>query len=496
MAAAEHDLVQANRWINLLHEKIRLMMLDKYGPPSEKLTSQQLSLLEEEPGVTVDEVEAEAGREQYEAPPAAKTKAAKKKHPGRRPLPAHLRRVETVIVCPPEACQCPGCGVAMPVIGHDRSEMLDVIPADYFVRVTLREKRACRSCGKSAVVAAPLPERILEKSVASDAVVVETVVAKYGDHLPLYRQEAMLARDAGLEITRATLDGWVMGVGGMLIPVVEAMRRELLALDYLQADETTLPVQMKDGRGQAHQAYLWQYGAPGRGTVFDFRMSRERAGPEEFLRGWKGILQTDGYQAYDTVGGEGVVHVGCWAHARRKFFEALTANRQDKTALEMVVRVDALFRVDAEARKQELSLEGRHQMRQERSVPMLDELKRECWRIRERALPKSLMAKAVTYTLNQWTKLVGCFRYAQVELSNNIAENSMRGVALGRKNWLHVGSEKAAPKVAAILSVVESCKRLGVPPKRYLASVLPGLQNRTLAEVVNLTPARWAAARA
>ena len=198
------------------------------------------------------------------------------------------------------------------MIGYDTSEVLDREPAKWFVRVSKREKRSCGKC--SAIQMPPLSPRIVEKGLASDRVIIETVVAKYCDHLPLYRQEAMLEREAGVEISRATLDGWVMRVGELLEPVAGAMRQELLLASYLQADETIVPVQMHDGRGADHQAYLWQYGTPGGETVFDFQLGRGRDGPAKFLKGFNGILQTDGYQAYDRVGGPSLIHVGCWAH--------------------------------------------------------------------------------------------------------------------------------------------------------------------------------------
>jgi transposase len=179
------------------------------------------------------------------------------------------------------------------------------------MRVTKREKRACHGCQQGTVTMAPLEPRIVERGLASDAVVIDVVVAKYCDHLPLYRQAAMLERETGLEIGRATLDGWVIRVGELLQPVVQAMRKDLLTETYLQADETTVPVQMHDGRGSNHQAYLWQYGKPGGETVFDFCLGRGREGPLKFLGKWEGILQTDGYQAYDGVGGQELVHVGC-----------------------------------------------------------------------------------------------------------------------------------------------------------------------------------------
>jgi transposase len=245
-----------------------------------------------------------------------------------------LPRVTHTIACGERTCA--SCGEETAVIGYDESEQLDVEPARYFVRVTKREKRACRRC--STVTAAALPERIVERGLASDAVVVNTIVAKYCDHVPLYRQAVMLEREAGVEIGRATLDGWVMRVGELLAPMVGAMRRDLLSASYIQADETPVPVQMHDKRGENHQAYLWQYGTPGGETVFDFQLGRGRDGPKKFLDQWEGILQTDGYQAYDHIGGPRLVHVGCWAHARRKFVDAVKVNPQDAAAIAMVTR--------------------------------------------------------------------------------------------------------------------------------------------------------------
>jgi len=319
IANLERELHWADLKIQSLLEEMRQLRIKFLGPQSETLSSLQLELLaEEEPSATRDEVEAETQREQMVA-------RKRKPHPGRRPLPDKLPRVEEVIPC--ATCTCASCGEQTAVIGYDESELLDVEPAHYFVRVSKREKRACRRCENATVIAAPLAERIVEKGLASDAVVINTVVAKYCDHLPLYRQAMMLEREAGVEIGRATLDGWVMRVGELLAPVIAAMRRDLLTGSYLQADETTVPVQMHDKRGENHQAYLWQYGKPGGETVFEFCLGRGREGPRKFLGQWEGILQTDGYVAYDDVGGPKLVQVGCWAHARRKFVDAVKLKR-------------------------------------------------------------------------------------------------------------------------------------------------------------------------
>jgi transposase len=486
----ESELKWAHLKIQVLEEKLRQQRIRMLGPQSETLSNLQLELLaDEEPSATSDEVAAEARREPLERKPARE----RKPHPGRERLPENLPRVETVIACADPACR--QCGKETAVIGYDISEQLDVEPARYLVRVIKREKRVCRGCEQSTVTMAPLEPRIVEKGLASDRVVVETVVSKYCDHLPLYRQAAILEREARLEIGRATLDGWVMRVGELLIPVTQAMRKDLLNGRYLQADETTVPVQMHDGRGKNHEAYLWQYGKPGSETVFDFCLHRGREGPKRFLGNWEGILQTDGYQAYDGVGGPKMVHVGCWAHARRKFVDAVKVNPQDVAAVTMVMRMDALFLVDRDARIKEMSASERQAQRSELVQPWIIEIRRECEKLKRETLPQSALGKAVGYTLNMWPKLVRCLEHEDVELSNNLAENSMRGVAVGRKNWLHVGSVKAGPKVAAILSVVESCRRIGAPVKEYLTDVLPGLDRRTLSQVANLTPARWLAAR-
>jgi transposase len=416
------------------------------------------------------------------------------RHPGRQELPASLPRVEKLIACTPEQCVCKACGKDTVVIGYEQSEQLDVEPARYFVVVTKREKRACKGCAEG-VSAAPLPERIIEKGLVSDRVVIDTIINKYSDHLPLYRQSVILERETGVSISRATMDGWTMSVGGLLIPVAAAMGRELLGGGYIQADETTVGVQTHDKSGKNHQGYLWQYGSPGGSIVFDFRMGRGREGPKQFLGQFKGILQTDGYIAYDHTGGGGMVHAACWAHARRKVYDALQLNPDDRTARQLVERIDDLFAIDAKARNEGMDHGARDVLRQERSRPLLDIISEQMKAAQVAALPASALGKAVSYTLSLWHKLTRFLEYPELELSNNLAENSMRGVALGRKNWIHIGSEEAGPKVAAILSVIESCRRLGLPAREYLASILPGLANRPVQQVSQLTPAAWAASR-
>jgi transposase len=493
LSVDQERLRRLERENELLRQLRRLELLEKYGASGEKLSDEQLQLLELEPGVSAAEVQAESERAQLQLP--LRKSMQRREHPGRQQLPEHLERVVEVITCSAEQCLCGQCGKETTVIGYDQSERLDVEPARYFVRLTKREKRACKACEEQGVKSAALPAQIIEKCLATDRVVIDTVVSKYADYLPLYRQSAILERETGLQLSRATLTGWVMRVGELLRPIQSAMAQELIGGDYIQADETPVAVQMHDRSGKNHQAYLWQYSKPGAAVVFDFRMGRERAGPKEFLGQFEGVLQSDGYAAYDHVGGSNIVHAACWAHARRKFFETVKLNPTDQVAIGIVAQINELFAVDAQAREAVLSQSDRHALRQHKAIPLLEQIKAAIQVARVGALPSSHLAKACNYTLTLWSRLTRFLDYPQVELSNNLAENAMRPIALGRKNWIHLGSKEAGPRIAAILSIVESSRRLNIPMRDYLGSVLPGLANFPLNRVGELTPRAWLARR-
>ena len=488
IAQLKSKLQYAELRIRVLEERLRLMRIEKYGTAGEKLSHAQMQLFELDP--VVSEMTEQAESEQ--APSHRSTKKSAK-HPGRQELPANLPRVERILPCTPDQRVCKRCGKETVVIGYEDSSQLDVEPAKYFVLVTKREKRACRSCEELGVVSAPLPPRIIEKGLASDRIVIDTIISKYCNHTPLHRQSMILERELGLEISRATLDGWVLKVGELLIPMVAAMRQELISGSYIQADETPVDVQTREGRGQNRRAYLWQYSRPGGTVVFDFRLGRGRDGPKRFLGQFEGILQTDGYAAYDQIGGTRMVHAACWAHARRQFFEALQLNPRDPVATPIVARMDDLFSVDAEARRKTLTTAARHIRRQETAKPLLDDIRRKIEAAQSFALPSSALSKACQYALTLWRKLTRFLEYPELELSNNLAENSMRPVALGRKNWLHIGSPLAGPKVAAIFSVVESCRRLQVSVRDYFSTILPRLADLPIRYLPDLTPAAWVA---
>jgi transposase len=488
--ATSQRLQFAELRVQLLEQKLRLQRIAKYGPGSEKLSNLQLELLEFEPGVSNVEVVSESERDALSPSPEKK----RRKHPGRQTLPAELPRVEQVIACTPEQCKCGNCGAETKVIGYEVSEVLEVKPAEYYAKVTKREKRACKKCEEQGVAVAPLPVRIIAKSLVSDQIIIDTIVGKYANHSPLYRQSVILRRDAGIDISRATMCGWVMTVGEMLAPVVGAMRRELLAGTYIQADETTVDVQMHDRRGKNHQAYLWQYGTPGGSTIFDFRMGRGREGPARFLDKFEGILQTDGFISYVSgVGDPKMVHAACWSHSRRKFVDAIKLNKLDAASISIVELMDKLFAIDARARDEKMDHTARHALRQKEAPPLLEKINSQVLELSKNVLPKSAAGEACTYTVNLWKKLKCFLEHPELELSTNQAENSMRGVALGRKNWIHIGSQQAGPRVAALLSVVESCRRLKIPVRKYLGETLPGLADRSIQRIADLTPTAWAA---
>jgi transposase len=495
------ELQYAELKIRVLEERLRRDRIARYGQRSERLSDLQLELLDLEPGVSSEEVTAESEREPLQSSSDDKPQdhpktKPRRSHPGRQTLPAHLKRVERIVACTASQCRCGQCGASTAVIGYEETEVLDVKPAEYFVTAIKREKRACQHCAEQGVVTAAAPERIVPKSLFSDQVIIDFVVAKFADSLPVYRQSARLRRDAGIDVPRSTICDAVLRVGELLTPIANAMKRELLAGIYIQADETPVGVQAHDKRGRNHLGYLWQYGSPGKGVVFDFRMGRDREGPKLFLGNFSGLLQTDGYQAYNKVGGAGMVHAACLAHARRKFVEAVKVDAKDRESARVVVLMDELFSIDREAREQKLDHAQRDALRQERAPQLLDELRPALLALQKTRLPKSLAGRAANYTLSLWTKLTLFLDHPELELSNNLAENSMRPVAIGRRNWLHLGSKEAGPKIAAIFSIIESCRRLGVPVRQYLADLLPGLASRSIQSLAQLTPTAYAANQA
>jgi transposase len=497
---AESDLGRLaflEKKVALLEEMLRLRRLERYGRRSEKCSDEQLFLLSLELSLNAAELaqEASLAASQKEGLESSKPAEKKKKrpHPGREPLPAHLPRQEVVIACTPEQTACPICHQPNPVIGYDQSEELCVKPAQYYVKVTKREKRACRLHPEGGVATAPIPSKILPKSKLSDEVIVDTVVRKYQWHQPLYRQAAMLEREAGVKVDRHTLDDGVMWVGQLLHVLKAPMREEVFGDGYLQADETPVGVKTPLVQGGSHRAYLFEYSQPRAVVVYDFRMGRGREGPREFLEGFVGTLQCDGYAGYDQLesGTKHIVRAGCWAHARRYFDKAHKVAPQETDALSVVIKMRELYQVEEQAREERLDAKARLALRTQKSAPVVAELKTQIQKLQEKALPQSALGRACKYALGQWERLEVFLKDGKIEIDNNRCEQGMRPVALGRKNWMLIGSEAAGPKVAAILSVIETCRRLNIDVRRYLKDVLPQLAQWPLPQVSLLTPKAW-----
>jgi len=307
IAEKNQALAAAEAIIQQLKEALRLERIRKYGKQSEKLSDLQLELLDREPAVSRNEIETEIASgplreeqpEQQNASSAAQQQKKRKPHRGRNELPAHLERIEEIVACAAEQCRCGSCGAETRVIGYEETEVLGMKPAVHFVRVIKREKRACARCIEQGVATAPAPVRIAPKSIFADEIIIDFIVRKYSDALPLYRQRAILMRDLGIDVALTTIDDAVLRVGELLIPLVGTMKRDLLTGGYIQADETHVGVQTPDKKGENHKAYFWQYSSPGKGVVFDFEMTRGKQVAKEFFKDYGGILHTDGYVAYE-----------------------------------------------------------------------------------------------------------------------------------------------------------------------------------------------------
>ena len=493
----DKDLIIADqqKLLRIQEEKIRLLNLRLWGPKGEKLSPAQSALLFEEASVSGSEVQQEASRPEAEKQaPLPRAKQPRPNHPGRDKLPEHLERREVIIPCLPQDCHC-HCGGERPLIGYETSEELVCEPATFYVRVTKREKRGSHCQPEQGVLSAPAPAKIVPKSKLSNEFIIEALVQKYQQHLPVYRQCAALADNQGIELSRKTLTDNILAAGGLLRAVVRAQAQQLIGGSYLQADETTVSVQTGEKTGRNHQAYFWQFGQPAGPVVYDFQMGRGREGPQKFLEGFRGKLQCDAYRAYDKLG-EGIVYVGCMAHARRGFVDALKLAPHNPLPVEILQRIGQLYGVEQEARAARLGPAERQALRQHKSVPVMAALKDRLAQIRQEIPPGGKLAQACDYALSQWSRLEEYLKEGQLEIDNNWCEGSMRPVALGRKNWLHLGSPEAGPKVAAILSIVETCRRLDINLRAYLSDVLPKMGEWPANRVAELTPAAWKAAQA
>lgn len=476
----EERLALQQRTAELLAE-LAALKRQTFGRKAERDNPNQLSLL----GEDTDPAAALAAAQAEPEPPPKKRRRGGGR--GQRSLPEHLAVLEVTSTDPgPTTCAC--CGGELKVLGEDVSERLEYIPG-HFKRLRIhRTKRACPSCPSEGVFTQPAPPFALDKALAADGLLAKIVTDKFADHIPLNRQAGRFVREAGVELSVSTMCGWLRSVGGLLRHVVGAMREELVAGAFVQSDATGLPI-LEGSTNQLRRGQLWSY-SDGEQVVFEATLDGVQANPAAFLEGFKGTLLTDGASVYNLIAqSDEVVRAGCWAHARRKFFEARAeAPEQAGVAL---ATIRELFRVERETAG--LEPEARSRARRERLAEWLAAFRQllDTWSTTAR--PKSALGKAITYTRNQWATLVVFLDDGAVPIHNNTSERLLRGPVVGRKNWLFAGSEGGAKTAATCLSVVASCMLVGVDPYEYLRDVLSLLPDAKPEQVRKLTPKAWAA---
>jgi len=458
----------------------------RYGVKNEALSSVQRDLFEE----TCNEDIATLVAEVEQAEEHAGSTATKPTRPraGRQPLPPHLPRIEHRHE--PESCQCGQCGKDLVKIGEDITEQLDVEPAKFFVHRHIRPQYACRNC--ETITAAPIPPAIIDGGMAAVGLLVWVLISKYLDHLPLYRLEQIAARDQVI-LARSTLAEWVGRTGVALQPLVDRLIELLLKRGTLHVDETPVP-QLDPGSGKTKRAYLWAYRSNDleespRIIVFDYRGGRSGEHARQFLGSWQGHLMVDDYGGYKalftTARQDPCIELGCWAHARRKFFDLHQANASSM-ALEALTRIGQLYRIEQQGKA--LSIDARQQLRLEQSQPALKALHEWLIQTRLKTANGGGSAKALDYTLKRWNSLIRYAETGHLPIDNNPVENTIRPIALGKKNWLFAGSERAGQRAAAIQTLLGTAKLNGIDPAAWLRDTLEKLPTWPNSRIDELLP--------
>ena len=478
---------QMQQLIDRLTHEMAILKRLKFDLQSERhsRSPEQQRELEETIDADLQALEDELGQLQPQTAPTPAEPAA----PRRVPLSADLPRRD--IHHEPEQTQC-SCGCEMKRIGEDVSERLDYEPGIFSVERHIRGKWVCRAC--ESIKQALVPAHIIDKGLASTGLLAHVLVAKYADHLPLYRQQAIFAR-SGVELSRSTLAQWVGSCGVQLQPLVDALKAQLLQDLVLHADET--PVQMlSPGKGQTQRAYLWAYSSNVlgdlRAVVYDFCPSRAGEHAHKFLGEWSGALVCDDYAGYkQSFADQKVTELGCMAHARRKFFELHETNKSHIAGFALE-QIGKLYEVERHAKQ--LNGAQRLALRQQHSRPILDALHQWMQRQRQQVHDGSVIAKALDYSLRRWAALTRFTDNGHWPIDNNWAENQMRPIALGRKNWLFAGSLRSGQRAAAIMTLIQSARLNDHDPYAYLRDVMTRLPTTKQADIATLLPHLWQAA--
>lgn len=482
------ELSAQKQLVAKLSHELALFRRSLYGRRSEQLDPAQLMLEFASWRQALNEAAPRAAPASPEAPPALRPRPGH----GRTPLPPWLPRRRVEHALPEGQCACRACGARLVKIGEETSEQLDYTPASLFVTEHVRVKYACQAC-EGQVVTSAMPAQPIDKGRPGPGLLAQVITAKYADHLPLNRQVDIFARH-GVELSRQTLCDWVAAAADLLAPVYRDFTTTVLGGKVVQTDDTTVPVQDHE-RTHTRDGRLWVYVGDTRPAtiVYDYTPTRSRAGPIDFLGEFRGYLQADAYAGYDAVYATGrVVEVGCWAHARRYFWEAKEADAL--RALAALGVIQQLYRVEAEAKALEAG--ARRALREAQAQPVLERFKRWLDEQANVVLPKSPIGEAVHYARGQWTALTRYLEDGDLAIDNNASERALRRVVTGRKNWLFCGSDEGGRRAAILYSIVATCKAHVIDPWAYLRDVLeriPTHPNRRRAE---LLPREWKAARA
>jgi transposase len=485
--AARQLEAQSQRHAVELRTAIQAILRRYYGPRSESFDPRQLFLFGQQ---VVDSPLDTASIEDESGEPLT-TRRPRHKH-GRQQLPEHLERIE--IEHDLDDKNCPACGNERLRIGSEISEQLEYFPASFKVLKHIRHKYACSKCDGEGynpnIEAAKKPPQPIDKGLPGPSLLAYVAVSKLGDHLPLYRLERIFERQK-VHIARSTMCAWMRHAGELVRPLVELMTQRVRNSKAIHTDDTTVPIQ-SPGAKQCRKGRIWCYLGDEANpyTVYDYTPSRSRDGPAKWLTGYEGYLQADAYGGYDGIyHAQGVTEVACWAHARRKFYDAQDSDEQ--RAAQMLALIGELYAVEREAKEAGIDEAAVLALRRERSVPALEKIK--IWLDAEQrvVLPRSPMATGITYAQNQWIALTTYTTQGFLNIDNNASERALKRVAIGRKNWLFAGHDAAAENHARLWSLIASCERHNIDPQWYLTSVLAKIGTTSQEELDQFLPDVW-----
>ena len=486
IARRDTDLHAAQTKIHALVLELAHLRRMRFGTKSEAFCGEERDLFQETLASDIAAAEAKLAKEREEKPATPSAPKPARPRAGRQPLPDHLPRIEHHHE--PESCTCGKCGSALVKIGEDISEQLDVEPARFFVHRHIRPQYACRPC--ETVTAAPIPPAVIDGGMAAVGLYVWILIGKYLDHLPLYRLEQIAARDR-VTLSRSTMAEWVGRIGVALQPLADRLAELLLERDVLHADETPV-AQLDPGRGKTKRAYLWAYRSNVLETgppivVFDYQPSRAGQHARNFLCGWQGHLMVDDFGGYKALFTHGVTELGCLAHARRKYFD-LNEAQANPIAQEALRRIAALYAIEAQGR--DMTVEARTLLRREHAQVQLQSMHDWLLKTRVTVANGGGTAKAIDYSLKRWAALSRYAADGRLPIDNNPVENTIRPIALGKKNWLFAGSERAGVRAAAIQTLLGTAKLNGLDPAAWLRDTLEKLPTCLNSQIDSLLPLR------